>query len=136
MASVVRAEAIPSEFRHADPVKFGELVASQGLDGEEGFGHPCTNWSRSEAVLLMSPRQGETSHHMCSLVDGRGQAEPHSGSKGVPHGSSRCAKLQARDKWYQSGCGGQIADREAGHQSWEEAGQRRDPSLCYGGAAC
>ena len=26
-----------SEFRHADPVKFGELVASLGLDYEEGF---------------------------------------------------------------------------------------------------
>ena len=25
-----------SEFRHADPVKFGELVASLGLDYEEG----------------------------------------------------------------------------------------------------
>ena len=26
-----------SEFKHADPVKFGELVASLGHDYEEGF---------------------------------------------------------------------------------------------------
>ena len=26
-----------SEFRHADPVKFGELVASMRLDFEEGY---------------------------------------------------------------------------------------------------
>ena len=26
----------PSEFRHTDPVKCGELVASRGLDAEEG----------------------------------------------------------------------------------------------------
>ncbi|MCE5167560.1 hypothetical protein HAX54_010463, partial [Datura stramonium] len=28
---------------------------------KKGLGHPCTNWSGTRAVLLMSPRQGETS---------------------------------------------------------------------------
>ena len=53
------------EFRHADPVKFGEL------DYEEGCWLPCTNWSGVGAALLMSPRQGETSRHrgmMCGVA--------------------------------------------------------------------
>ena len=37
-----RGEA-SSEFRHADLVKFGELVAGLGLDYEESVGLPCTN---------------------------------------------------------------------------------------------
>ena len=44
------------EFRHADPVKFGEFVASLGFTLKKGVGLPCTNWSRVGAVLLMSPR--------------------------------------------------------------------------------
>ena len=57
-----RGEA-SSEFRHADPVKFRELVAGLGPNYEEGVGLPCTNWSGAGAALLMSPRQGETSQH-------------------------------------------------------------------------
>ena len=43
--------AVPSEFRQADPVEFGELVASRGLDAEEGI-RPSLHklvgvWSRS-----------------------------------------------------------------------------------------
>ena len=33
----------PLEFRHADPVKFGELFAGLGPDFEKGVGLPCTN---------------------------------------------------------------------------------------------
>ena len=32
-----------SKFKHADPVKFGELVASFELNYEKGVGLPCTN---------------------------------------------------------------------------------------------
>ena len=44
------------EFRHVGPVKFREFVASLKLDYEEGFWPTCTNWSRAEVPLLMSPR--------------------------------------------------------------------------------
>ena len=68
----IKGEAY-SEFRHADPVKFRELVSSLGLDYEEGCWPTMYKLvgSRS-AVLLMSPRQGETSQHRgmkCDMVD-------------------------------------------------------------------
>ena len=36
-----------SEFRHADPIKFGELVAGLGLDYEEGCWHTLHKLVRS-----------------------------------------------------------------------------------------
>ena len=51
-----------SEFRQTDPVKFGELVTSWGLDDEEELGHLLhklvKSWSRSPDESM---NQDETS---------------------------------------------------------------------------
>ena len=52
-----------SEFRHADSVKFGSLSLVWDLIMKKGVGLPYINWSRAEAALLMTPRQGKTSQH-------------------------------------------------------------------------
>ena len=45
------------EFRHVDPVKFGELVVSLRVESmKKGVGLPCTNWSGAGVAPLMSPR--------------------------------------------------------------------------------
>ena len=39
----------------------GSLSLVVDLTVKKGLGHPYTNWSGTEAVPLMSPRQGKTS---------------------------------------------------------------------------
>ena len=58
------------EPRHADPIKFWEIVTSRGPDYEEGCWPTLHKLSGAGAALLMSPRQGETSQHkgiMCGV---------------------------------------------------------------------
>ena len=60
------------ESRHADPVKFCELVAGRGFDYEEGCWPTLHKLSGAGAALLMSPTQGETSQHkgiMCGVAN-------------------------------------------------------------------
>ena len=56
---------------------------------KKGVGLPCTNWSRAEVALLMSPRQGETNQYegICVAWQAGSQQNVHVRS---PHGPGRC----------------------------------------------
>ena len=59
------------ESRHADPIKFWELVAGRGPNYEKGCWPTLHKPSGAGAALQMSPRQGETSQHkgiMCGVA--------------------------------------------------------------------
>ena len=51
----------PFELGRSTRLSLGHLSLIVDLTLKKGLGHPCTNWSGTGAVPLMSPRQGETS---------------------------------------------------------------------------
>lgn len=88
-----------AEFRHADPIQFGELVAGLGPndDAREGAGYRY-NWSTAGAAVLTSPWQGETS--ACARIKACLGAMRE--NLGTPHGQIVVQDSQPMTEWYQS----------------------------------
>ena len=79
----------PLEFRHADPVKFGELVAGLGPNYEKGCRPTIHKLVGSWSCSPDGPRQGETSQYEAICVACQAGSQ-FSGYMRSPHGPRRC----------------------------------------------
>ena len=70
-------------------LSLGILSLVLNLTMRKGVSLPYTNWSGAAAALLMSPRQGETSHYEAICVACQAGSQ-FSGYMRLPHGLRRC----------------------------------------------